>query len=385
MHHITDSVIYVGVNDHSIDLFEGQYIVPKGISYNAHIIMDEKIALMDTVDARFTQPWLDQVHEALQGKAPNYLIIAHLEPDHAGSILAACRQYPNMQLVMSAKAQAMLPQFIRDDFTMDILAVKEGDSLSLGQHTLHFVLAPMVHWPEVLISYESTEKILFSADAFGTFGALDQQQEWLPEARRYYLNIVGKYGGPVQTLLKKASKLDIAMICPLHGPVLSENLPFYLEKYHTWSSYAPEEKGVFIAFGTLHGNTAGAARYLCQLLQEQGVAVSIADLARDDMAWALGEAFRYDKMVLACPTYDGRFFPKMEDFLLHLKAKGYQKRQVHLIENGSWGPMAAKYMREYLSQMTDINLSENVITIKSTVSEENKSQLRALAALLSVQ
>lgn len=385
MNHVTDSIVYVGVDDHEIDLFEGQYVVPEGISYNAYLIFDDQIALMDTVDVRFTDAWLSNVENALQGKHPDYLVIAHLEPDHAGSIQAALQRFPDIQLVMSAKAAAMLPQFIRTQNEFNIMPVKEGDKLPLGRHTLQFILAPMVHWPEVMLSYEISEKILFSADAFGTFGGLDVQQDWLPEARRYYFNIVGKYGGPVQTLLKKAANLDIKKICPLHGPVLSENLSFYLEKYQTWSSYSPEEKGVFIAFGSLHGNTAGAARRLAQLLKDAGIQVSIADVARDDMAWALAEAFRYDKMVLACSTYDGRFFPKMEDFLLHLKAKNFQKRKVFLIENGSWGPMAAKYMRSYLEQMPEIDLSDNVITIKSTVSDENRGQLAALAQVLATE
>ena len=375
---ISDSILYVGAFDADIDLFEGQYAVPTGVSYNSYIIFDKKIAVMDSVDSRKTDEWLDNVEKALNGNTPDYLVIAHLEPDHSGSIQAIANKYPDMKLVMSAKALSMLPQFTAASLTSRAIAVKENDTLSLGSHTLHFVMAPMVHWPEVMVSYEDSEKVLFSADAFGTFGN-PQSGKWLPEARRYYFNIVGKYGSPVQTLLKKAAALDIQTICPLHGPVLKENLDFYLDKYQTWSSYAPEEKGVLVAYGSLHGNTAGAAKYMAELLRAQGVEVFLIDLARDDMALALAEAFKYDKLVLACSTYDGNFFPKMEDFLLHLKAKAFQKRKVALIENGSWAPMAAKGMKAYLEQMKDITVCENTVTIKSTVSEANKAQMAELA------
>ena len=375
---VSDSIFYVGAFDADIDLFEGQYAVPTGVSYNSYIIFDEKIAVMDSVDSRKTEDWLDNVEKALNGKAPDYLVIAHLEPDHSGSIQAAANKYPDMKLVMSAKALSMLPQFVDAGLTSRAIAVKENETLSLGSHTLHFVMAPMVHWPEVMVSYEDSEKVLFSADAFGTFGN-PETGEWLPEARRYYFNIVGKYGSPVQTLLKKAAALDIQTICPLHGPVLKENLGFYLDKYQTWSSYAPEEKGVLVAYGSLHGNTAGAAKYMAELLRAQGAEVFLIDLARDDMTLALAEAFKYDKMVLACSTYDGNFLPKMEDFLLHLKAKAFQKRKVALIENGSWAPMAAKGMKAYLEQMKDIAICENTVTIKSTVSEANKAQMAELA------
>ncbi len=375
---VSDAIQYVGVFDGDIDLFEGQYAVPNGVSYNSYIIFDEKIAVMDSVDARKCGPWLENVEKALNGKAPDYLVIAHLEPDHSGSIQAIADKYPDMKLVMSAKALTMLPQFVSASLASRAMAVKENDSLCLGSHTLRFAMAPMVHWPEVMVSYEESEKTLFSADAFGTFGN-PETDAWLPEARRYYFNIVGKYGSPVQTLLKKAAALDIRVICPLHGPVLKENLGFYLDKYQTWSAYAPEEKGVLVAYGSLHGNTAKAARYMAELLEAKGAKVTVLDLARDDMALALAEAFRYDRLVLACSTYDGNFFPKMEDFLLHLKAKAFQKRKVALIENGSWAPMAAKGMKGYLEQMKDISVCETVVTIKSTVSEKNKEQLAALA------
>ena len=375
---ISDQVIYTGVYDRDIDLFEGQYQVPQGVSYNSYVILDQKIALMDTVDSRKTAEWLANVETALQGRTPDYLVIAHLEPDHSGSIQAVADKYPKMQLVLSAKALTMLPQFTASSLASRCIAVKEGEQLSLGGHTLRFFMAPMVHWPEVMVTYEESEKLLFAADAFGTFGD-PEKEEWLPEARRYYFNIVGKYGTPVQTLLKKAAALDIQTICPLHGPVLKENLAFYLEKYQVWSTYAPEEKGVLVAFGSLHGNTAKAARQIAQMLRDKGETVSLLDLARDDMSLALSEAFRFDKMVLACSTYDGNFFPKMEDFLLHLKAKAYQKRKVALIENGSWAPMAAKGMKSYLEQMKDIAVCEKTVTIKSTLKEENMAQLQALA------
>ena len=374
---ISDSILYTGVFDADIDLFEGQYTVPTGVSYNSYVILDEKIALMDSVDSRKTDEWLSNVEKALNGKTPDYLVIAHLEPDHSGSIQAAAKKYPDMKLVLSAKALSMLPQFAPAALSARAIAVKENDTLPLGSHTLHFAMAPMVHWPEVMVSYEDNEKVLFSADAFGTFGN-PESDKWLPEARRYYFNIVGKYGSPVQSLLKKAAALDIQTICPLHGPVLKENLSFYLEKYQTWSSYAPEEKGVLVAYGSLHGNTAGAAKYTAELLRAHGVEVFLIDLARDDKALALAEAFKYDKMVLACSTYDGNFFPKMEDFLLHLKAKAFQKRKVALIENGSWAPMAAKGMKAYLEQMKDITVCEGTVTIKSTVSEANKAQMAEL-------
>ena len=379
--HLSDTIVYVGVNDLEIDLFEGQYPMHDGVSYNSYLILDEKIALMDSVDARKTAEWLNNVESALKGRTPDYLVVQHLEPDHGGSLMDVCRKYPDMRLYMSAKAAAMLPQFGFGDLAGRTTAVKEGDTLSLGSHTLRFFMAPMVHWPEVMVSYEETEHALFSADAFGKFGAIeeDDDEPWADEAREYYFNIVGKYGGPVQTLLKKASALDIRMICPLHGPVLTENLSYYLNLYDTWSNYLPEEKGTLIAYGSLHGNTAKAAKKLAEILTEKGETVMAVDLAREHMSHAVADAFRFDKLVLAASTYDGNFFPKMEDFLLHLKAKAFQKRRVALIENGSWAPMAAKGMRAYLEQMKDISICDTVVTVKSTMNAANESQLRTLA------
>ncbi len=374
---ISDAIVYAGVYDRDIDLFEGQYPVPAGVSYNSYIILDDKIAVMDTVDARKTAEWLDKVEKALNGRTPDYLVIAHLEPDHSGSIQAIADRYPEMKLVMSAKALTMLPQFADASLAARAVSVKENDTLTLGAHALRFMTAPMVHWPEVMVSYESSEKVLFSADAFGPFGD-PETDPWLPEARRYYFNIVGKYGSPVQTLLKKAAALDIASICPLHGPVLTGSLNEYLEKYQLWSAYAPEETGVLVAYGSLHGNTAKAAMLAADMIREQGVKATVIDLARTDVSFALAEAFKYDKLLLACSTYDGNFFPKMEDFLLHLKAKAFQKRRAALIENGSWAPMAAKGMKAYLEQMKEIAVCENTVTIKSTLKEENKAQLAAL-------
>ncbi len=378
---ISDTIQYVGVYDGDLDLFEGQYHIPAGVSYNSYIILDEKTAIMDSVDARKTGEWLANVEKVLNGKAPDYLVIAHLEPDHSGSIQAIADKYPGMKLVMTVKALSMLPQFVDASLTARAVGVKENETLCLGAHTLKFITAPMVHWPEVMVSYESSEKVLFSADAFGTFGN-PETDPWLPEARRYYFNIVGKYGSPVTTLLKKAAALDVAAICPLHGHVLTGELSEYLDKYKIWSSYAPEETGVLVAFGSLHGNTAKAAKLAADMLKEQGAKVTVVDLARDDMAFALAEAFKYDRLVLACSTYDGNFFPKMEDFLLHLKAKAFQKRKVALIENGSWAPMAAKGMKAYLEQMKDIAVCENTVTIKSTLKDENKVQIAALVSEL---
>lgn len=377
---VTKDIRYVGVNDREIDLFESQYIVPNGVSYNSYLIMDEKIALMDTVDARKTDEWLLRVKEELAGNAPDYLVISHLEPDHAGSIAAIVSAYPEMKLVGNAKTFSMLPQFFKLDIEDKKVVVAEGETLCLGQHTLQFFMAPMVHWPEVMVTYEQTEKVLFSADGFGKFGALDTEEDWACEARRYYFNIVGKYGAMVQALLKKAAALDIQIICPLHGPVLKENLSYYIEKYDTWSSYRPEDTGVLVAFASIHGNTAQAAARFADMLRENGVAkVVIADLAREDMAEVIEDAFRYDRMVLCCATYDGGIFPCMEGFLHHLKAKGFQKRTVGLVENGSWAPMAAKGMRKLLEEMKDINIVEPVVSIRSTMDERVEKELRELA------
>ena len=375
---ISDSIKYVGVDDKDIDLFESQYVVPDGVSYNSYIIFDDKITIMDTVDARATDEWVKNVEEALDGKKPEYLVISHLEPDHAANIKLIADKYPDMKLIGNAKTFQMLPQFFDEDFSDRQVVVKEGDEISLGKHSLTFVMAPMVHWPEVMVAYEKTEKILFSADGFGKFGALDTEDEegWACEARRYYFNIVGKYGAQVQNLLKKAAALDIQTICPLHGPVLKENLGYYLNLYNTWSSYEPEDEGVLVAYASIHGNTAKAAKQIAEKLKAKGVEkMEVMDLSRDDMAEAVEAAFRYDKMVLACATYDGGLFPVMEDFLGHLKAKNFQKRKAALVENGSWAPLAAKKMRESLESMKNIEICENTVSIKSTVKVENVEQM----------
>lgn len=375
---ISDSIKYVGVDDKDIDLFESQYVVPDGVSYNSYIIFDDKITIMDTVDARATEEWVKNVEGALDGKKPEYLVISHLEPDHAANIKLIADKYPDMKLIGNAKTFQMLPQFFDEDFSDRQVVVKEGDEISLGKHSLTFVMAPMVHWPEVMVAYEKTEKILFSADGFGKFGALDTEDEegWACEARRYYFNIVGKYGAQVQNLLKKAAALDIQTICPLHGPVLKENLGYYLNLYNTWSSYEPEDEGVLVAYASIHGNTAKAAKQIAEKLKAKGVEkMEVMDLSRDDMAEAVEAAFRYDKMVLACATYDGGLFPVMEDFLGHLKAKNFQKRKAALVENGSWAPLAAKKMRESLESMKNIEICENTVSIKSTVKAENVEQM----------
>lgn len=377
---ITDSIYYVGADDKTIDLFESQYVVPKGVSYNSYVILDEKIAVMDTVDPRAGEEWLAQIEEVLAGRTPGYLVISHLEPDHAGNIQKLAEKYPDMQLVGNPKTFAMLPQFFDMDVSGRCVTVKEGDTLSLGSHTLTFVMAPMVHWPEVMVAYESSEKVLFSADGFGKFGALDAKEAWVDEARRYYINIVGKYGAQVQALLKKAAALDIAVICPLHGPVLRENLGYYLEKYNTWSSYEPEEKGIVIAYASIHGNTAKAARKLASMLEEQtDLPVKVYDLARADMPTVVAEAFRFDRLVLAAASYDGGVFPCMEDFLHHLKAKTYRNRKAGLLENGTWAPSAARTMRGILEEMKGITLCEKVVSIRSTLKESDEAELAALA------
>ena len=382
---ITKEIFYAGVDDKEIDLFESQYVVPNGVSYNSYVIMDEKIAVMDTVDARKTSEWLEKVKGILGEKKPDFLTVSHLEPDHAGSIQAFLEAYPDTVVIGNAKTFVFLEQFFPSlTDKVNKMIVAEGETVSLGKHTLQFFMAPMVHWPEVMVTYEQTEKVLFSADGFGKFGALDTEEDWACEARRYYMNIVGKYGAPVQTLLKKAAGLDIQIICPLHGPVLKENLSYYIEKYNIWSSYEPEDKGGLIAYGSIHGNTAKAAVSLAEKLQKNGVEkVEIFDLSRDDLAEAVEGAFRYDKMVLACATYDGGLFPCMEDFLSHLKSKNYQKRTVALIENGTWAPAAAKAMRASLEGMKEITVLEDSITIKSAVNESVEEQLEGLAEKLS--
>lgn len=378
--YISESIKYIGVDDRETDLFEGQYIIPNGVSYNSYVIFDEKIAVMDTVDKIATDKWVENLEKALNGKAPDYLVISHMEPDHASNVKLFAEKYPNARLVGNAKTFAYMPQFFNLNVDDRKVVVKEGDTLELGQHTLSFVMAPMVHWPEVMVTYDSKDKVLFSADGFGKFGALDADEDWTCEARRYYFNIVGKYGAQVQALLKKTASLDIQTICPLHGPILNENLSYYIDKYDIWSSYRPEDKGVMIAYGSMHGNTKQAALELKALLEERGVQkVAVADLTRDDMAEAIEDAFRYDRLVVACPTYDGALFPAVEDFLYHLKIKNYQSRRVALIENGTWAPMAGKKMKEYFEGMKNITLCDTVVTVKSTLNEASAEQLKALA------
>lgn len=380
---ITDSVLYVGVDDKTLDLFESQYIIPNGVSYNSYVILDEKVTVMDTVDARATDEWLSNLEVALAGRDVDYLVVSHMEPDHASNIKNLMDKYPNLKVVGNAKTFAMIPQFFDVDISDRTVVVKEGDTLSLGKHTLQFFMAPMVHWPEVMVAYEQTEKILFSADGFGKFGALDTDEAWTCEARRYYFNIVGKYGAQVQALLKKAATLDIQMICPLHGPILKEDLGYYIGKYDIWSKYEPEDEGVFIAYASIHGNTAKAAKKLAEMLEEKGAKrVAIADLSRDDMAEAVEDAFRHSKLVVASSTYDGGLFPCMEDFLSHLKAKNYQKRTVAMMENGSWAPMAGKKMREYFEGMKEIEICEPVVTIKSTMKDDTVKVMEELAKQL---
>ena len=376
---ISDSIVYIGVDDKDIDLFESQYEVPNGVSYNSYLILDEKIAVMDTADMRVSDKWFENLEKALNGAVPDYLIVSHLEPDHAGNIKKAADKYPEMKIVVNSKSETMLPQFF--EISADrLLIVKEGDELSLGSHTLQFFMAPMVHWPEVMVEYENSEKILFSADGFGKFGALDTDEDWACEARRYYFNIVGKYGAQVQALLKKASALDIQTICPLHGPILKENLEYYIGKYMTWSSYEPEDKGILIAYASIHGNTAKAAKKLKEILESKGAEkVTITDLARDDMAEAIEDAFRYDRMILAAASYDAGVFPCMEDFLHHLKSKAYQKRTVGLLENGSWAPSAARTMKAVVEQMKNVSIVEPVVTIKSTMKDSDIENMEKLA------
>ena len=380
---ITDSILYVGVDDKDLDLFESQYVVPNGVSYNSYVILDEKVTLMDTVDQRATKEWLENLDAVLEGRTIDYLVVSHMEPDHAANAKTLLDKFPNMKIVGNAKTFAMMSQFFDVDLTGRSVVVKEGDTLNLGAHTLQFIMAPMVHWPEVMVTYEQSEKILFSADGFGKFGALDVEEPWACEARRYYFNIVGKYGMPVQTLLKKAAALEINTICPLHGPILKENLAFYIDKYNTWSSYEPEDEGVFVAYASIHGNTAEAAKEFVEMLRKNGAEkVVIADLSREDMAEAVEDAFRYSKLVVAAASYDAGVFPCMEDFLHHLKAKNYQKRTVGIIENGSWAPSAAKQMRAILEEMKNITICEPVVTIKSTLNETSRKELEALAEVL---
>ena len=379
---MTDSIRYVGVNDHDVDLFEGQYVVPNGMAYNSYVILDEKVAILDTVDHHKCAEFLDNLDAALAGRKPDYLIIHHIEPDHASSVQAVVERWPEVKLVGGPKTFPLLGQYFPGLDFSSALTVKEGDELSLGSHVLHFVSAPMVHWPEVMMSYESTEKVLFSADAFGKFGALDAEEDWDCEARRYYFNIVGKFGPQVQAVLKKAAGLDIQIICPLHGPVLKEDLGHYLEKYQLWSSYGVESEGVFIAYGSLHGNTAAAARKLKELLEAKGCPkVVLTDLARDDASEALEDAFRYGKIALCAPSYNAGVMPCMEDFLNHLKGKAWQKRTVALVENGSWAPTAARTMASLLDNMKDITIA-GTATIRGALKESDLPALDALAEKL---
>lgn len=378
---ISDAVTYVGVDDKDIDLFESQYDVPNGMAYNSYIIFDEKIAVMDSVDKRKTDEWLENVAAALDGKTPDYLVIDHVEPDHSGSILALSEKYPDIKLVGNAKTFVMLSQFF-DGVSFDDkkIEVKENDELSLGSHTLTFIMAPMVHWPEVMVTFEKSEGLLFAADAFGKFGTLDTDEDWACEARRYYFNIVGKYGMQVQGLLKKAAALDIKKILPLHGPILDKDLGYYIGKYQTWSSYTPEDKGITIAYASVHGNTANAAKELAKMLEDKGAEkVSLFDLSRDDIAEAVEDAFRYDRLVLMASSYDAGVFPPMEYFLLKLKAKTYRSRKVAIVENGSWAPSAGRVIKSYIDELKDITLIEPVITIKSSLNAATRAQLEELA------
>ena len=381
---ITKDIKYVGVNDHKVDLFEGQYVVPNGMAYNSYVILDEKVAVMDTVDAAFTHEWLDNIAAVLAGRAPDYLIVQHMEPDHSANIENFTKAYPAAKIVSSQKAFAMMKNFFGTDFADKQIVVGEGDTLSLGKHILTFVTAPMVHWPEVIVTYDATDKVLFSADGFGKFGALDVEENWACEARRYYIGIVGKYGAQVQALLKKAAGLDIAIICPLHGPVLTENLGYYLGLYNTWSSYEPEEDGVVIAYTSVYGNTKRAVLRLAERLKTNGCPkVVINDLARCDMAEAVEDAFRYSKLVLATTTYNADIFPFMKEFIHHLTERNYQNRTVALIENGSWAPLAAKVMREMLANSKKLTFAETQVKILSAMNEESRGAIDALADELS--
>ena len=378
--HITSDIRYIGVNDHQLDLFEGQYIIPNGMAYNSYAILDDKIAVMDSVDRHFTDEWLANIRTALEGRTPDYLVVHHMEPDHSANITAFLDAYPQAVVVSSAKAFAMMQAFFGRDFADRRLVVKEGDKLSLGRHELTFLTAPMVHWPEVIMSYDSFNKVLFSADAFGKFGALDVEEDWACEARRYYFGIVGKYGAQVQAVLKKAASLDIRIICPLHGPVLSQNLPYYLGLYDLWSSYKAESTGVTIAYTSVYGHTEEAVHLLRDRLLELGCPkVAVSDLARCDMAEAVEDAFRYDRLVLATTTYNADLFPFMKEFIHHLTERGYRSRTIGLMENGSWAPMAAKIMRGMLEGSKDLAFTETTVKIQSALNEESRAQVEALA------
>lgn len=377
---VTDDIEYVGVNDKTIDLFEGQYVVPNGMAYNSYVILDRKTAVIDTVDARFASEWLGNVSRVLSGKSPDYLIVQHMEPDHSANVVEFMNTYPNATIVSSLKAFNMMKNFFDTDFADRRIVVGEGDTLSLGAHNLTFVTAPMVHWPEVIVTYDSKDKVLFSADGFGKFGALDTDEDWACEARRYYIGIVGKYGAQVQTLLKKAAALDISIICPLHGPVLSENLGYYINLYDIWSSYSVESEGIMIAYTSVYGHTAKAIEFLADKLRADGCPkVVVTDLARDDMAEAVEDAFRYGKLVLATTTYNAEIFPFMREFINNLTERNYQNRTVAFIENGSWAPMAAKVMKEMFANSKNLTFAENVVHIKSALNDESKEQIIKLA------
>ena len=379
--HVTDSIYYVGVDDKDIDLFENQYVVPNGMAYNSYVIDDEKIVIMDMVDVKCAEEWYANLDEVLKGRQPDYLVMSHLEPDHSANLTEVLKRYPELKVVSNSKLLAMIPNFFPDiDLTGRTITVDGSEPFDTGVHKLNFVMAPMVHWPEVMVTYESAEKVLFAADAFGKFGTLDTDEDWACEARRYYFNIVGKYGMPVQALLKKAENLDIQIICSLHGPILKEDLGYYINLYKTWSSYEPEDEGVFIAYSTFHGNTGNAAKKLAELLKEKGCPkVVVSDLAREDMAECVEDAFRYDRMVLASPTYDGGLMPVMMDFIYHLKSKAYQNRTVGFIENGSWAPMSGKLMKEQMAAMKNINIIEDVVTVKSALKDADEAKLEELA------
>nr|WP_296438282.1 FprA family A-type flavoprotein [uncultured Acetatifactor sp.] len=379
---VTEDILYAGVNDHEVDLFEGQYQVPGGMSYNSYVILDERVAVMDTVDESFGQQWMEQLEKALSGRRPDYLIIQHMEPDHSANIPLFLAKYPEVRVVATAQALKMMSQFFELEPELKQMPVADGGELDLGAHKLTFVCAPMVHWPEVMMTYDAKDKVLFSADGFGKFGALDVDEDWADEARRYYIGIVGKYGMQVQNVLKKAAALDIQKICPLHGPVLEENLSYYMGLYDTWSSYRAETEGVVVAYASAYGHTKEAALYLAEALREKGAAVAVYDLARDDMAAALADAFRYSKLVLACNTYNMSINPFMNDFITRLAEHSYQKRTVGLIENGSWAPVAAKVMRGKLETGKEITFAENTVTLLSAMKPESREKLKALAAEL---
>ena len=377
---VTEDIRYIGVNDHDVDLFEGQYTVENGMSYNSYVILDEKVAVMDTVDAHFGVEWLQNLETELNGRRPDYLVVQHMEPDHSANIAVFMETYPEAQIVSSAKAFVMMQQFFGTDFPERKVVVGEGSTLKLGRHTLTFVTAPMVHWPEVIVTYDSTDKVLFSADGFGKFGALDVEEDWADEARRYYIGIVGKYGAQVQALLKKAAALDIAIICPLHGPVLNENLGYYLDKYNTWSSYAVEDEGVVIAYTSVYGHTKEAVEERAEKLNQRGCPnVVVADLARCDMAEAVADAFRYSKLVLATTTYNATIFPHMQSFIDHLTARNYQGRTVGMIENGAWAPMAAKVMKKMLETSKNLTYTDTTVTVKCALNDASRAQIDALA------